>query len=148
MKTVYFSLLALMIVIFPVYSQEKTNELGTIVGAWAIDMGIQEVAISKNLGFNSDSLSHEMRESLDQIMRSKLYMFSNEGLVRISWTSHGVEMVVDGLYELNENQKLSLAVDERRITYRISLDGNKLILIPEEVSKGMIERIYLKRLGS
>ncbi|OYX17081.1 MAG: hypothetical protein B7Z16_10680 [Algoriphagus sp. 32-45-6] len=148
MKTIYFSLLALIVVFYPAYGQERPEGIKTVIGAWSIDMAIQEVAISKNVGKKADTLPQEMKESLDQVLRSKIYMFSEDGAVRISWTSHGVEMIVNGEYELIENQILSIAIDDRKITYRISSDGDRLILIPEEITKGMIERVYLKRFGS
>ena len=133
---------------FSGFSQEiKESDLG-IFGIWSVDMPVQRPAIDALRGFSSDSLGQKRKESLVQTMRSKMYLFSEDGTLRIFWTSHGKEMSVEGKFELTDKQRIQLQVDGRRIGYRFILNPQKLILIPEEVTRGMIDKVHLKRMGS
>lgn len=133
---------------FSGFSQDFKEGDSGIFGIWSVDMPIQGPAIHALRGFSSDSLGQKRKESLLQTMRSKMYLFSEDGTLRIFWTSHGKEMNVEGKFELTDRQRIQLQVDGRRVGYRFILNPQKLILIPEELTRGMIDRVYLKRIGS
>ena len=133
---------------FSSFSQDIKQDNSAIFGIWSVDMAGQGSAIDDVRGFSFDSLGQKRKEALIQTMRSKIYLFSEDGTLRIFWTSHGKEMSVEGKFELTDRQRIQLQVDGRREGYRFILNPQKLILIPEEKTRGMIDRVYLKRMGS
>lgn len=117
-------------------------------GTWRIQMDIQKAALMTDRSAKYDSLEDFQKESLMLTLSSRVYHFGENGFFESTWVSGGSSMRVQGLWEFDGLETLSIDVKSgRNMQYRVEFLKEGIALHPLKKRESVNESIYLTRLG-
>ncbi len=146
----YSSMLLLSLTIFwtaqpGVYAQ--TMDSTSFTGLWVLDTSEQ---VSRSLAKERNSmetLTENHREGLIETMKSRVYIFHEDGSFESSWVTGGDTRVVYGEWEMDKDEVLHIRLNNKSgFSYNIQLDPVHFILSPKVKSEEVIQPLYLKRI--
>ncbi|WP_192349065.1 hypothetical protein [Algoriphagus sp. Y33] len=115
-------------------------------GAWLMDAALQ---MEKSMLANRNSqkaLEDKHREDQLESMRSRMYIFYEDGQFESSWVSHGGSQIVYGKWDLGKDGVLLIELEDKSLlSYGITLERSRLQLTPGISGQSEAQTLYLKR---
>lgn len=129
------------------YSQDVSKESeNSIYGIWKLDFTRQRSEMNLSKQQVMASLEREQKESIDQTLSSKVYMFFQDGSFELQWTSRGQYMAVKGSFSTGRDNILRMSTKEYTLDYMLTLEGETLVLNPIRKTEGVTDILYLKKI--
>ncbi|WP_339881306.1 hypothetical protein [uncultured Algoriphagus sp.] len=146
-RSLFFTSLLFGMFQLGVLAQSKDSvAMAAISGAWLMDADIQ-MEKSTSAGRNSNNkLKQEHFESLLESMRSRVYVFQENGRFESSWNSHGDTQLVYGNWIIRKDGILEIELEDKSmLSYTITLNKSDLILAPGNSDESEALILHLKR---
>ncbi|WP_113922695.1 hypothetical protein [Cognataquiflexum aquatile] len=141
------NLMGLLIIAFGLfntaYGQERDSE-ALINGLWRIDMEKQKESLSIDTNNRYQILEENQKESLLMTLASRIYFFDKDGSFESSWASEGGPSRIQGLWEFDGKEILTLDIKSvKPLQYRVEFLKKGFALHPTWASESVVETIYL-----
>jgi hypothetical protein len=146
MKATPYFLILILSLYFPAmaFSQAEKDET-LILGVWILDMEQQESAIRSESPEKLENLGDAQRESLQQLLESRVYIFYPDGKFEAIWASGGGSSNIQGEWGFS-GSVLTFKTEGGNSSFAVNFDKG-MVWRPVRKTDGILNTIYLKALG-
>lgn len=146
-KLILFILVVFLIVVRPVAAQKiEAFDAQNLIGYWQTDSVNQLSAI--NIGLSAkDSLNGKVAsEEMKQAIKSRSFVFSEDGIFTAQWVLGKRQNIVDGKWEIEGASRLAIEINGIKTSYSIRVNGKDgILLIPMKARRGQIHELYFTK---
>ncbi|MDR7130959.1 hypothetical protein J2X69_003318 [Algoriphagus sp. 4150] len=124
---------------------EDRSDPAMLYGVWLMDADVQ-MQKSVMATRNSKKPLNEKQEGYRlESIKSRVYVFHENGNFEASWVSRGGTNIVSGIWEISKDGILQLTTEDNKtsLAYSISQNKNRLVLTPEITGP---QSLHLKRM--
>lgn len=146
-KLILFILVVFLIVVRPVAAQKiEAFDAQNLIGYWQTDSVNQLSAI--NIGLSAkDSLNGKVAsEEMKQAIKSRSFVFSEDGIFTAQWVLGERQNIVDGKWEIEGASQLAIEINGIKTSYSMRVNGKDgILLIPMKARRGQIHELYFTK---
>lgn len=146
-KLILFILVVFLIVVRPVAAQKiEAFDAQNLIGYWQTDSVNQLSAINIALSAK-DSLNGKVAsEEMKQAIKSRSFVFSEDGIFTAQWVLGERQNIVDGTWEIEGASRLAIEINGIKTSYSIRVNGKDgILLIPMKARRGQIHELYFTK---
>lgn len=142
-------ILAVMVVLSLLGNRHSMAQItvSDVIDSWSIYFDALNTVDNRNDSFHYDSLSNEAKSNLRGAFEGRVFEFSANQNVTISYTVHGNDRSVTGQWILDEvAQEVTITAQNRQLTYDINILGSTMYLKPKRVeANAAFKQLILNR---
>ncbi|WP_339713575.1 hypothetical protein [Cyclobacterium amurskyense] len=146
-KLFLFILVVFFIAVRPVAAQ-KTDKFDAqnLIGYWQTDSVNQLSAINYGISANGSMTKTAESEAMKQAIKSRSFIFSEDGIFTAQWVMGKRQNIVNGKWEIKGASQLTIEINGVKTSYSLRVNGkDEILLIPMKARRGQIHELYFTK---